>query len=352
MLKNINISSSVRSETIRKITLVLICIMGFTLQMSAQQNIQFTQYIFNTLSVNPAYAGYKEAWYLQAGHRMQWVGMKGEGGAPVTSQISIDGVTDDLSRNVGLGLQMTADQLGVQSATSLYANYAYRIRMDYEDTKRLSLGLAVGVTQYGLDGTKLRFVDADDPLLNLENKYSYIPDVRFGVFYSAPSWFLGFSAMDLLSGDRSNSLYDWSTDSTLNVMRKRHFYLISGMLFNLTNYTKIRPSFMIREDFKGPTNLDLSTFFIFDNRFWVGASYRTGLKLWKKNYEDATEEPLSLINSVAGLLQFQVTDRIRIGYSYDLAINGLISSQSGTHELTFGWVLPSKRKRVLSPRFF
>lgn len=348
MLLKIEIPKPVKKRMAISWMVALICIIGLSPGISAQQNIQFTQYVFNTLSVNPAYAGYKEDWYVQAAQRLQWQGIEG---SPTTTSVSIDGVTDEFNKRIGLGLQMTADRFGAESNTSLYANYAYRIRLNREDTKRLCFGLALGVTQYGLDGTLLDPVEVDDPLLNYEKKYNYIPDARFGVYYYTPKWFIGFSATDMFSGyDGSNSIFNWNADSTLNILRKPHFYLISGALFNLSPYTRIRPSCMIREDLKGPTDMDLSVSFIFDDRFWVGATYRTPLRLWNKHYEE--DNSLSLTNGIAGILQFQITDNLRIGYSYDLALSSLFNSQNGTHELTLGWILPQKRKRVLSPRFF
>jgi type IX secretion system PorP/SprF family membrane protein len=129
----------------RILRVTLLFLVSVATRGHGQQNIQFTQYIFNTLSVNPAYAGYKEEWFAQLGLRNQWVSMQG---APQTGQISIDGILDPVAKRQGLGFQITADRLGAQSATSAYANYAYRLRLNEEDTKRLSFGLGAGVTQY------------------------------------------------------------------------------------------------------------------------------------------------------------------------------------------------------------
>ncbi|TKC04251.1 PorP/SprF family type IX secretion system membrane protein [Pedobacter frigoris] len=313
----------------------------------AQQNIQFTQYIFNTLSVNPAYAGYKEEWFAQMAYRNQWTGIDG---APKTAQLSIDGVADREKKNVGLGLQITDDRLGPQSLTSIYANYAYRLRLDAEDTQRLSFGIGVGLSQYGLDGEKLRPVDQGDVDLPVGKISSTIPDMRFGVYYYNPKWYIGASVMDLLSGDNSNSVFNWDNNTVSNLKRKRHFYLIAGTLLNLSPDTKLRPSIMLKEDLKGPTSLDINGMLIFGGRFWVGASYRTGITLWKKDYAEGQQ--LSKQNSVSGITQFYINDRFRIGYSYDYIVSKLSSVQNGTHEITLGLTFPGKGKRVLSPRFF
>jgi len=332
------------SQTI-KLAIFVTCMTVSPGSAHAQQNVQFTQYVFNMLSVNPAYAGYKEEWFLQATHRIQWAGMQG---APTTTQISLDGVTNGDNRNVGLGLQVTADKLGAQSATSIYGNYAYRLKLDDADTRRLSLGLGVGITQYALDGSLLSPVTSDDQTLIEGSLTNYVPDVRVGIYYSGPKWYLGFSAMDLLSGSKSSKI--WMQDTTQNIIRKRHFYLITGGLFNLSEYTRFRPSILWKEDLKGPSAIDLSAMFIFGNRFWVGGSYRTGINLWNKSYQE--NESLTSLNSISGVVQFIVNDNLRIGYSYDYMLNGLGYYQLGTHEFTLGYTFRKKSQRVLSPRFF
>src|SRR5690606_18178199 len=143
----------------------------------AQQNIQFTQYIFNSMSVNPGYTGYKEEWFGQLGLRSQWVGLDG---APQTGVLSVDGVVDPVNRRHGVGLQLTADKLGPQSASSAYLNYAFRLRLNDEDTQRLSFGVGAGVTQYSLNGAMLQPNDGMDAVLPPGRINNFIPDVRFG----------------------------------------------------------------------------------------------------------------------------------------------------------------------------
>lgn len=331
---------------IKKVILGLGISIASLFQAKAQQNIQFTQYIFNSLSVNPAYAGYKEEWFGQLALRSQWTGIDG---APRTGQISFDGTTSD-SKNVGLGLQITDDRLGPQTATSIYANYAYRLRLDADDTQRLSFGLAAGITQYGLDGDKLRPVDSEDINLPMGKISNTIPDVRFGMYYYNPKFYIGLSAMDLFSANQSNDLFDRNNNTVQNIKRQRHYYLIAGTLINLSEDTKLRPSLLFKEDFKGPSSLDLGGMVIFNERFWLGGSYRTGVNLWKKTYREG--QSLSNLNSISAITQFYVNDRFRIGYSYDFIVSRLSSLQNGTHEITIGVTFPGRNKRLLSPRFF
>ncbi|WP_316819688.1 type IX secretion system membrane protein PorP/SprF [Pedobacter gandavensis] len=313
----------------------------------AQQNIQFSQYIFNSLSVNPAYAGYKEQWFAQMALRSQWTGLDG---APRTGQISIDGVADPTKKNIGLGLQFSSDKLGAQSANSIYANYAYRLRLDDEDTQRLSFGIGLGLAQYGLDGNKLRPTEQGDNELPTGKISSLIPDARFGIHYTSPKWYLGLSVMDMFSGDKNNGIFRGDAGTAQNLKRKRHFYLIAGTLLDLSEDTKLRPSILLKEDFKGPTSLDLSTMVIFGNKFWLGGSYRTGLTLWEKDFNKG--QSLSQLNSVSAITQFYVSERFRLGYSYDYIVSKLSSIQNGTHEITIGLTFPQKGRRLLSPRYF
>lgn len=313
----------------------------------AQQNIQFSQYIFNSLSVNPAYAGYKEELFAQLALRTQWTGLKG---APQTGQLSLDGVTESTKKNVGLGMQITADKLGSQSANSLYFNYAYRIRLNDDDTKRLSFGLAAGITNYVIDGASLRPVEEDDPTVTSGKLSSFIPDTRFGVYYSSPGYYIGASVMDMFSGDISNDIFKWDTATQQNIKRKRHYYLMTGALFNLSDGLKLRPSLLWKEDFKGPSSLDLNAMLVFGDRFWVGGGVRTGVNLWNKEFRQG--QNLSNANSISGIVQFYASNRFRIGYSYDYITSGLSSVQNGSHEVTIGLTFPSKLNRLLSPRFF
>ncbi len=315
----------------------------------AQQNVQFTQYIFNSMSVNPAYTGYKEEWFGQLGLRSQWVGLDG---APQTGLLSVDGIVDPIQKRHGIGMQITADKLGPQSATSAYANYAFRLRLNEEDTQRLSFGIGAGVTQYSLDGALLDPNDGGDQVVPAGKISNWVPDVRFGIYYYNPKWYAGVSVMDLLSGDQSNNLFRWDNTTTDNIRRKRHVYFMGGSLFNLGKGLDLRPSLLVKEDFKGPTSLDVNAMFIFGQRFWLGGGWRTGVTVFKREYGRVTGNSLSGRNSFSAVAQLYVTPTLRIGYSYDHIVSRLSSVQNGSHEVTLGVTFGRKAQRVLSPRFF
>lgn len=332
----------------KRILLMLLGVMGF-LSSQAQQNIQFTQYIFNSLSVNPAYAGYKEEWFGQVGLRSQWTGWTG---APKTGSISIDGVLDPVNRRHGVGLQVTADGLGAQTATSIYANYALRLQIDDEDTKRLSLGVAGGVTQYGLDGTKLDPVTGGDQVLPPGKISTWVPDIRLGLYYATPKIYAGVAVHDLFSNSVENEDFQFNENSLESLYKNVSLYFIGGGLISLEEGLHLRPSLLVKDDFKGPTSLDANAMLIFNNKFWIGGGYRTRAKIFDREYYDKSVMKLSSLNSVQGIVQFYVTPKLRIGYSYDAMLNKMSGLQSGTHEVTLGITFDRALKQIISPRFF
>lgn len=314
-----------------------------------QQSIQFSQYIFNSLSVNPAYAGYKEEWFAQLGLRSQWTGWEG---APKTGLLSIDGVLDPVSRRHGVGLQLTTDKLGAQSATSIYGNYALRLQLDDEDTKRLSLGVAAGVTTYGLDGDKLDPNDPMDPNIPVGKMSKWKPDIRLGVYYASPKWYVGVSVQDFFSKNKENEDYVFDNLAKESLYRNINGYFMAGALLNLSEGLALRPSLLVKDDFKGPTSLDLNAMFIFHNRLWLGGGYRTRSRVFNRDYSDQSAAKLSSRNAAVAIAQLYITPRFRLGYSYDVMLNKMSGNQNGSHELTLGITFGKSVAQLLSPRYF
>ncbi|BAV07910.1 type IX secretion system membrane protein, PorP/SprF family [Filimonas lacunae] len=316
-------------------------LLAVTGKVAAQQDVQFSQYIFNGLSVNPAYAGYQENLHLHAAYRQQWAGFPG---APKTGLVSLDGLTNAREDRVGIGGQITWDKLGPQESTSLYGSYAYRIPMNEEGDRRLSLGIGFGFTQYSLNGSEYEYRDANDPFVPLGKVSTFVPDARFGVFYTTPLSFIGVSVLDLFSVARDRKLYygNGVTYTTLN--KTRHLYVSAGTVLELSENVKLKPSFMLKEDFNGPANLDINTFVLLADRLWLGGSYRTGIKaLGKSNLQTN----LSSNDAVSVMLEVFANDNVRIGYSYDFMTNGLSGYQKGSHELSIG-ILFTKENPELS----
>lgn len=325
-------------------SLVLLLCFSMTTGAWAQQNVQFTQYVFNSMSVNPAYAGYKEELFAQLGLRSQWVDLEG---APQTGLLSIDGLLDLYgARRHGGGVQIMADQLGPQTATSAYFNYAYRLRLDREDTQRLSFGVGAGVTQYSLDGTMITVLDDGDNVLPTGKISNFVPDIRFGIYYHNANWYAGVSIMDLLSGTNADNLFRWDHTTIDRIRRKRHLYLIGGMLVDINESVKLRPSLLYKDDFTGPSSLDINVMAIFNDRLWLGGGIRTGVSAFRRDYRRFSGDRLSGMNAVSFVTQIYATDRLRIGYSYDYMLSRLNGLQNGSHEVTLGVTLGRPLDRI------
>ncbi len=325
-------------------TKMYILLMGTALlvvKARAQQTIQFSQYVFNGLALNPAYAGYKDDWTLNLSSRIQWAGING---APQTETASIDGLASDINGNVGVGLIATVDRLGPENTSSVYANYAYRLRLDELDTKRLCFGIGAGVMQYSLNGAQFNATDTGDGSIPAGTVSKVSPDFRFGMYYYSPNVYFGASVFNLLSKPLENI-----TDNAPIVNEVRTVYLTAGALVPLSEYMDLKPSFMIKEDFKGPANLDLTGYLVLKKVVWIGTSYRTGVALWNKtNLQSGLEET----DAIAAITQFYLNDHFRIGYSFDFTLSKLANYQSGTHELSLSISFRGKKQRIISPRYF
>lgn len=329
----------------KKGSLVFILLVMLVCAAQAQQEVQFSQYVFNGLSVNPAYAGYREELYLHSTYRQQWAGFQG---APQTGTVALDGITDVYTRRVGLGGQITWDRLGPQESISLYGSYAYRIPVGNDN--RLCLGLGLGATQYAVDGRSRKYVDADDPALVLGKQSTLVPDARFGIYYNTYRSFIGLSVMDLFSAYTGGKLYFGNGTLYSTLRRSRHIYLSGGTVLYLTEDVKLKPSVMIKDDLTGPTNIDLNVFVLLQETVWLGASYRAGMNLWKK----APSEELSPSTAVSMMAEVFLGDNLRLGYSYDISTNGISKYQRGSHELSIGILFPhnSKIDHIHCARYF
>lgn len=312
-----------------------------SLVANAQQDAQYSQYMFNGIYINPAYAGYKEQLNLHSFYRNQWTGITG---APKSMSVAVDAIAND--GNVGLALQVATDRLGAESSVSAYGNYAYRLRVGNSESSRLSFGVGLGMLQQSLNADRLNARDAGDNLLAVGNEKVLVPDARAGIFYSNDRYYVGFSADNLIAqyiiNQKNLSIY-FQTPKT-------HFYLTGGMLLPINEDVQIKPSFLLKDDRGGPTSLDVNAFVLFGGKFWIGASYRTAVKLYNKSY---LQTDLQKTNSVVGMVDFFATENIRIGYAYDQTLSRLSGYSGGSHEISVGVVInPKQVLRMLTPRYF
>lgn len=312
-----------------------------SLHAVAQQDAQYSQYMFNGIYINPAYAGYKEQLNVHSFYRNQWTGITG---APKSMSLAVDAIAN--SGNVGLAFQVASDKLGAQNSVSAYANYAYRLRVGKSESSRLALGVGLGVLQQGIDGNNLNARDEGDNFIPIGNQNEIVPDARAGVFYSDDRFYAGFSADNLIAqyilNQRNLSVY-FQTPKT-------HFYLTAGMLLPINESVQLKPSFLLKDDRGGPTSLDINAFVLLGNKIWVGGSYRTAVKLYNKSY---LQSNLQKTNSAVGMVEFFATNFLRLGYAYDQTLSSLAGYSGGSHEISVGFTIkPKKGIKMLTPRYF
>ncbi|GAA4245060.1 type IX secretion system membrane protein PorP/SprF [Winogradskyella psychrotolerans] len=291
----------------------------------AQQLPQFTQYMFNTISINPAYAGSRETLSIVGLHRSQWVGLEG---GPETQTLSVH--TPLRNENMGLGISFINDKLGYENFSYLYADYSYTIKTS-ENTK-LAFGLKAGMTHYTLDETLLNDPSVvNDPFFNdVSNRWS--PNVGAGLYLHSQKWYLGLSTPRILNTD-----YNKGKNGTLDyvALERVSYYFTGGYVFNLSENTKLKPSALLKATNGAPLSFDISANFLFYEKFWAGAAYRAN--------EHAA--------AIGGIADFQISKQMRIGYAYEYPISDIAPYTSGTHEVLLMFEV-FKSKRVKSPRYF
>ncbi|UCS95460.1 type IX secretion system membrane protein PorP/SprF [Echinicola marina] len=304
--------------------------------LQAQQAPVFSQYMFNPLFVNPAYAGYKQQVYLQSYYRKQWTDVPG---SPETFAISGDGLISDT--NMGIGGHILVDRLGAQKTTGGYANFAYHLRMSNEGY--MSFGMGAGLVNSKLDGSMLNPTNPNDPAVSAGDEQVLYPDLRAGVFYYNPHFFLGASADNLFS---SQFNFD---NGAMMVQPKTNLYLTAGTLIDISYNVALKPSILYVDDFAGPSRLDFNTFVLLGERLWLGASYRTSVNFQGDEFREMDQKRPA---SVVGLVEFYVNDRLRIGYAYDHNISGFSAKTFSTHDFSVGYMFPPKKVKLVSPRYF
>ena len=293
---------------------ILMSLSGF-----AQQDAQYTQYMYNTVNVNPAYAGSRGVMSIFGLHRTQWVGLDG---APVTNAFSINSPIEN--SNIGVGLSFVNDRIGPTTENTISADLSYTIQTS--ETYKLSFGIKGTANLFNLNISDLNPQQAADPSLqNLNNNFS--PNVGAGVYFHSDKLYLGASVPNFFETKRYSD-----NDFVVNKERT-NLYLIGGYVFDLTSNLKFKPAFLTKVVEGAPLQVDVSGNFMFNEKFVLGAAYR-----W-----DAA------VSLMAG---FQVSDGIYIGYGYDLETTKLRRYNSGSHEIFLRFELFKRTDRIDSPRFF
>lgn len=286
---------------------------------NAQQDPQYTQYMYNTINVNPAYAGSRGQTSIFGIYRAQWVGLDG---APTTATASIN---SPVGEKIGMGLSFTNDKIGPMDDNAISVDFSYTIDVSYN--YQLAFGLKATADLLNIDFTKLNIFDPADPRFqnNIDNKFS--PNIGAGVFLYSDDTYVGISVPKFLETKH------YEHNSTSVATDRMHYYFIGGHVFDLSYNLKFKPATMVKATKGSPLQVDVSANFLYNEQFTVGMGYR-----W-----DA---------ALSALIGFQITKDFFLGYTYDMETTKLADYNSGSHEIYLRFELVKKHERVANPRFF
>jgi type IX secretion system PorP/SprF family membrane protein len=301
-----------------KINLFIVCLMVIVLPSWSQQHATLSQYMFNGLAINPAYAGSHEALSTSFLARFQNVGLPG---APNSQTLSIH--SPILEKRVAVGLMVIHDKIGVIGQTGVNGIYAYRLPMSNNTT--LSFGLQVGLSTYNAAYTSLDTYQAD-PLFAKDIRQTR-PNFGAGIYYTKTLWYLGLSMPHMMNNvfQRGNNFE--------TVYQNIPIILSGGYVFKLNQMLKLKPNFLFKVVDKRAVELDLNANLLFDEVLWVGVSYKFN-------------------NAMTFLLELQATDQFRFGYSYSLTTGPIRTAELGSHELLLQYRFKYNMKGIVTPRYF
>ncbi|MBA5793276.1 type IX secretion system membrane protein PorP/SprF [Flavobacterium sp. xlx-214] len=306
-----------------KITKILmgIILLGST-QVQAQQDPQYTNYMYNTVNINPAYAGSRGALSIFGLHRTQWVGLEG---APTTNSFSVNTPIQD--SKLGVGLSFVNDKLGVINENTISLDVSYTIDLNQRDSK-LSFGVKGSLNMLNVAYSRLNKFNPNDPMILHDISDEASPNIGAGIYWHNEKSYVGLSVPNFLENKRfeNGTLY-----SAMN--QRQHFYLMGGHVFEINPTLKFKPAFLLKAVSGAPLQADVTANFLIHDKLTLGAAYR-----WDAAW-----------SALAG---FQVTDGLMLGYSYDSETTKLGRYNNGSHELFVRFELFNKYRRVNSPRFY
>lgn len=308
-----------------KTKLVLLLMFLTSFEIYSQQDSQFTQYMYNTINVNPAYAGSRGVMSIFGLYRNQWVGLDG---APVTSTASLN--TPINNSNVGLGLSFISDKIGPSDETSISADVSYSIPTS--DHFKLSFGLKATANLLNIDFTKLNIYDPGDPRFqnNIDNKFS--PNIGAGIYLHSNKSYIGLSVPNFLETNHFDKNSN-SNSASFVAKERMHYYLIGGHVFDLSPNVQLKPALLTKMVLGAPLQVDVSANFLIYEKLTLGAAYR-----WSA--------------AMSAMVGFQANQNWFFGYGYDMETTKLADYNSGSHEFFLRYELFNKYEKVVSPRFF
>ncbi|MCK0158748.1 type IX secretion system membrane protein PorP/SprF [Cellulophaga sp. F20128] len=310
----------------KKYILSLIGCLLFAIGLQGQQDAQYTQYMYNTIAINPAYAGARGALSIAALHRSQWIGLDG---APVTQTFNIH---SPISSKSGLGISIVNDEIGNGTNQDTYIDAQYSYTVKTSGKGKLSFGLKAGGHFLNIDYNKLR---ANNPTVAPPNNgvdKQFSPNFGAGLYYHEDKFYLGLSVPNFLETEHFD---DSSGNNTYLTKERINWYLITGYIFNLNSDLKMKPATLLKTVYGAPVQVDLSTTFLYKDKFSMGLAYR-----W-----DA---------ALSALIGIQATDRLMLGLAYDKETTALggTNFNDGSFEVFLRYDFKSKFRNALTPRFF
>jgi len=305
----------------------LIVLLGLIITVGAyaQQDAMFTHYMYNTLSVNPAYVGSRDALTITGLNRNQWVGFDG---APVTQTLTAH--TPLGSRNVGLGFSVIQDKIGPVKSTSVYADVAVRVQLTRKSN--LAFGIKGGFNFFSADLPSLQLDQQNDMSFSQRIENRPMPNFGAGLYYSRERFYAGISTPKLLE----NKYFEGTSLENFSVAKEQgHYYFITGGMLPLSPMVDFKPSAMVKMTVGAPIILDVTALFEFNKKFLAGAMYRTG-------------------DAFGVLCGLNITEQMLIGYSYDFSTtNRTLKYNQGSHEIVIRYdLIFSNAHRIKSPRYF
>lgn len=284
----------------------------------AQQDPLYSQYMFNTLPINPAYAGSREMLSALLLGRQQWVGFDG---APNTATFSIH---SPLYKGMAGGTSIIYDTYGPVKNTTFNIDFAYHLKTG--EHSKLSFGINGTANLYTIDYTNLTRQTAMDNAYTNAVDQEWLPNVGFGLYFYSPNYYVGVSSPRMIENS-----YDSDTDGDSKVVR--HYYAMAGYVFHISEMFVLRPSALARASEAGPFNFDFNLYGIFYDKLWLGAMYR-------------------LDSAYGASVQYQISPQVKVGYAYDMSTNELSSYHSGSHELMISYDFNFNRTKIYNPRYF
>ncbi len=309
-------------KTIRDTILLVSALLG-TGAAHAQQEVMVSQYMFNQLFLNPAYAGshgYAGASLL---HRSQWMQVEG---APRTSMMAVDAPL--LNEKMGLGFTMTHDQIGVTRDLDMAAHYAYHLRVS--ERSKLALGLRAGISLYSARLSDLLYWDENDQVFAADISNAVVGKFGFGVYWYDATSYVGLSVPTIHAADGAITM---NVNTAMDHYFTQHYYLHAGKVFPLGEYFDIKPSTLIKYMPNAPVQADVNCNVLYKERVWLGAGYRTG-------------------DAIVAMAEYQVSPQLRIGYAYDMTTSRLRNYSTGGHEIMLGMDFGRDLVRIKTPRYF